>query len=109
MLILRVVGLIVKALVGLVIFLYLLSFAGLLKKQYSVTQSTTEAEYVATASCYSQILWIVHTMRDFGVSFKRVSLMCNNISTISVARNPVFHKKIRHYKRRHHFLRDHVK
>jgi hypothetical protein len=50
----------------------------------------------------------VHTMRDFGVIIKRVPLMCDNTSVISVAKNSVFHKKIRHIKRRHHFLRDHV-
>jgi cell fate regulator YaaT (PSP1 superfamily) len=47
-------------------------------------------------------------MRDFGVRFERVSLMCNNTSAISVAKNPVFHKNMRHVERRHHFLRDHV-
>jgi hypothetical protein len=34
--------------------------------------------------------------------------MCDNISAISVAKNPVFHKKMRHVERRYHFLRDHV-
>jgi hypothetical protein len=29
-------------------------------------------------------------------------------SVISVAKNLVFHKKMRHVERRHHFLRDHV-
>jgi hypothetical protein len=48
-------------------------------------------------------------MRDFGVNFERVPLMCDNTGVISVAKNPVFHKKIRHVERRHHFLRDHVK
>jgi hypothetical protein len=47
-------------------------------------------------------------MRDFGVKFERVSLMCDNTSAISVAKNLVFHKKMRHVERRHHFLRDHV-
>jgi hypothetical protein len=47
-------------------------------------------------------------MRDFGVIFKRVPLICDNISAISVAKNPVFHKRMRHLERRHHFLRDHV-
>jgi hypothetical protein len=47
-------------------------------------------------------------MRDFGVRFGRVPLMCDNTSAISVAKNPVFPKKMRHVKRRHHFLRDHV-
>jgi hypothetical protein len=47
-------------------------------------------------------------MRDFGVRFERDLLMCDNISVISVAKNPIFHKKMRHVERRHHFLRDHV-
>jgi hypothetical protein len=47
-------------------------------------------------------------MRDFGVSFERVPLMCDNTSAISVAKNPVFHKRMRHIERRHYFLRDHV-
>jgi hypothetical protein len=47
-------------------------------------------------------------MRDFGVIFERVSLMCNNTNAISIVKNPVFYKKMRHLERRHHFLRDHV-
>jgi hypothetical protein len=47
-------------------------------------------------------------MRDFGMRFERVPLMCDSTSAISVAKNPVFHKKMRHIERRHHFLRDHV-
>jgi hypothetical protein len=48
-------------------------------------------------------------MRDFGVIFKRVLLMCDNTSVISIAKRSVFHKRMRHLERRHHFLRDHVK
>jgi hypothetical protein len=47
-------------------------------------------------------------MRDFGVRIERVLLLCINTSVILVAKNPVFHKKMRHVERRHHFLRDHV-
>jgi hypothetical protein len=50
----------------------------------------------------------VHTTRDFGVRFESISLKCDNISAISVAKNPVFHKKMRHVERRYHFLRNHV-
>jgi hypothetical protein len=42
------------------------------------------------------------------VIFERVPLMCDNTSTISIAKNLVFHKRMRHLDRRHHFLRDHV-
>jgi hypothetical protein len=47
-------------------------------------------------------------MTDFGVIFERVSLMCDNTNTIYVAKNPVFHKRMKHLEVRHHFLRDHV-
>jgi hypothetical protein len=47
-------------------------------------------------------------MRDFRVIFERVLLMCDNTSAISIAKNLVFHKRMRHFERRHHFLRDHV-
>jgi hypothetical protein len=47
-------------------------------------------------------------MRDFGVRFERLPLMCDNTSAISVPKNPIFHKRMRHVERRHHFLRDHV-
>jgi hypothetical protein len=78
------------------------------QKQSSVVQSTTEVEYVAATSCCPQIQWIVHIIRDFGVIFERVSLMCDNNSVISIAKNAVFHKRMRHLERRHHFLRDHI-
>jgi hypothetical protein len=42
------------------------------------------------------------------VRFERVPLICDNTSAISIAKNLVFHKKMRHVERRHHFLRDHV-
>jgi hypothetical protein len=71
------VGLTERALLGLAIFLDLLSFAGLLRNSLQL---------------YS-LLWIVHTMRDFGVRFERVPLMCDNTSAISIAKNPVFYKK----------------
>jgi hypothetical protein len=47
-------------------------------------------------------------MRDFGVIFDIVPLMCDNTSSILVAKTLVFHKRMRHLERRHQFLRDHV-
>jgi hypothetical protein len=43
-------------------------------------------------------------MRDFEEIFERVPLLCDNTSVISIAKNLVFHKRMRH-----HFLSDHVK
>jgi hypothetical protein len=47
-------------------------------------------------------------MRDFRVIFERVSLMCDNTNAISIAKNSVFKKRMKHLEVRHHFLRDHV-
>jgi hypothetical protein len=65
-------------------------------------------KYVATASCYSQIPWIVNTMRDCGVTYKSVPLMCDSSSAICLTQNPIFYGRVKHIKVRHHFLIDHV-
>jgi hypothetical protein len=78
------------------------------RKQSSVAQSTTEAEYVATASCCSQLLWITYTMSDFGEDYTHVPLQCDSTSAISVAKNPVLHSKTKNIEVRYHFLRDNV-
>jgi hypothetical protein len=85
---------------------YLVSWSS--RKQSSVAQSTTEAEYVVVASCCSQLLWITHTMSDFGKEYTHVPLQCDSTSAISVAKNPVLHSKTKHLKVRYHFLRDNV-
>jgi hypothetical protein len=36
-------------------------------------------------------------------------LFCDNMSAISMAKNPVFHQKTRHINRRYHFIRESLK
>jgi hypothetical protein len=47
-------------------------------------------------------------MRDYGVTYKHVPLMCDSFSAICLVHNPVFHRRVKHIKVRHHFLRYHV-
>jgi hypothetical protein len=47
-------------------------------------------------------------MRDYGVTYKSISLLCDSSSVIFLDRNLVFHGRAKHIKVRHHFLRDHV-
>jgi hypothetical protein len=77
------------------------------RKQSSVSLSTTEAEYVASASCCSQLLWMMATLRDFDLDFHHVPLLCDSTSAISVAKNLVLHSRTKHIDVRFHFLRDH--
>ena len=78
------------------------------RKQSSVAQSTAESEYVAAASCCSQILWLLSTLKDYGLTFEKVPLFCDNTSAINIAKNPVQHSRTKHIDIRFHFLRDHV-
>jgi hypothetical protein len=78
------------------------------RKQSSVAQSTTKAEYVAAASCCSQLLWITYTMSDFSEKYTHVPLQCDSTSAISIAKNLVLHSKTNHTEVRYHFLRDNV-
>nr|GEW75230.1 putative ribonuclease H-like domain-containing protein [Tanacetum cinerariifolium] len=76
------------------------------KKQTIVATSTTEAEYVAAASCCGQVLWIQNQMLDYGFNFKNAEIYIDNESTICIVKNLVFHFKIKHIEIRHHFIRD---
>ncbi|GJS57189.1 putative ribonuclease H-like domain-containing protein [Tanacetum coccineum] len=68
--------------------------------------TTGEAEYVATAHCRKQVLWIHNQMLDYGFNFINTRIYIDNESTICIVKNPVFHSKTKHIEIRHHFIRD---
>ncbi|GJW75224.1 putative ribonuclease H-like domain-containing protein [Tanacetum coccineum] len=76
------------------------------KKQTVVATSTTEAEYVAAASCCGQVLWIQNQLLDYGYNFMNTVIYIDNTSTICIIENPVQHSKTKHIEIRHHFIRD---
>ncbi|GJT88381.1 putative ribonuclease H-like domain-containing protein [Tanacetum coccineum] len=76
------------------------------KKQTVVATSTTEAEYVAAASCCGQVLWIQNQLLDYGYNFMNTIIYIDNTSTICIIENPVQHSKTKHIEIRHHFIRD---
>ncbi|GKA06974.1 putative ribonuclease H-like domain-containing protein [Tanacetum coccineum] len=48
------------------------------KKQTVVATSITEAEYVAAASCYGQVLWIQNQLLDYGYNFMNTVINIDN-------------------------------
>ncbi|GJU78183.1 putative ribonuclease H-like domain-containing protein [Tanacetum coccineum] len=76
------------------------------KKQTIVTNSTTEAEYVATANFCRHVLWIQNQLLDYGFNFMNTKIHIDNESTICIVKNLVFHSKTKHIGIRHHFIRD---
>ena len=67
------------------------------KKQNTVALSTAETEYVATAVCCSQMLWIKLHLRDFGIKFYYVPIYCDDISAICISKDPVHHSRVKQF------------
>ncbi|GJS52987.1 putative ribonuclease H-like domain-containing protein [Tanacetum coccineum] len=63
------------------------------KKQTIVATSTTEAEYVATANCCGQVLWVQNQLLDYGFNFMNTKIHIDNESTICIVKNPMYHSK----------------
>jgi len=77
------------------------------KKQSIVTLSTTQAEFVATTACACQAIWFRRILEE--LQFKQrgpTAIYCDNISTIKLSKNPVFHDMSKHIDVRFYFLRD---
>eukprot|EP00253_Pinus_taeda_P024914 PITA_24914 len=79
------------------------------KKQSSIALSTSEAEYVAVAYCFTQLLWMMQTLQDIQVTCTSpISIFCDNTSAISISKNPIMHSKTKHIPIKYHFLREQV-
>ena len=79
------------------------------KKQSSIVLSIVEAEYVAIASCCTQLLWMMQTLQDIQITCTPpISILCNNTSAISISKNPVMHSKTKHIPIKYNFLREQV-
>ena len=74
------------------------------KKQKTVSNSTTEAEYIVAGSCCAQILWIRNQLRDYGFMLSKIPVPCDNISAISISNNPVQHPRTKHIDIKYHFI-----
>ncbi|CAL9017922.1 unnamed protein product, partial [Prunus brigantina] len=76
-------------------------------KQNTVALSTAEAEYVSASEATAQTIWLRFVLDDFGeMQSEATPLFYDNMSAISMAKNPVFHQRTRHINRRYHFIRE---
>ncbi|GJV88201.1 retrovirus-related pol polyprotein from transposon TNT 1-94 [Tanacetum coccineum] len=62
------------------------------RKQPIVTLSTTEAEYIAAATCACQAIWMRRVLKEIGYDQGgEMVLLCDNTSTIKLSKNAVLH------------------
>jgi hypothetical protein len=83
------------------------------KKQLTLVLSSIEAKYKGTCTCSvmvaCEIAWLRKLLGDLGLHVDRhVVIYCDNLSSIQMARNPMFHARMKHIEVHHHFIREKV-
>lgn len=77
------------------------------KKQPVVSLSTTEAEFIAAASCACQAVWLKRVLQMLGSNQGKTTIIhCDSSSAIKLSKNPVMHGRSKHNDVRFHFLRE---
>jgi hypothetical protein len=79
------------------------------KKQPTVALSSTEVEYRSAAIVACEVVWLQKLLSDLGQSVDApVVIYCDNISSILLANNPVYHARTKHIEVHYHFIRKKV-
>ena len=77
------------------------------KKQKTVALSSTEAEYIAATNAACEAIWLRRLLSDLQQKIEEPIVICyDNMSTIAMTKNLVFHARTKHIELRHHFIRD---
>ena len=73
--------------------------------QKCVSLSSTEAEYVAIADAGKDLIWLADYLEELGKKQSEKILYSDIQSAIQLVKNPVYHSKTKHIRRRYHFTR----
>ena len=79
------------------------------KKQSCVALSTMEAEYIACSVATQDAVWLrsfLQHLEIVKIALEPVIIFCDNIAALAVAKDPKYHGKIKHIKKRYHYIRD---
>ena len=69
----------------------------------------TEVEYRGAAVATCEVAWLYKLLDDLGLHVThKVVIYCDNLSSIQLARNPVFHARTKHIEVHYHFIRERV-
>lgn len=78
------------------------------RRQPTVALSTTEAEYMALSSAIQEALWLKQFGQELGNVLPNgpVTIQCDNMGAINLAKNDAFQARSKHIDIRYHFIRD---
>jgi len=76
------------------------------KKQPTVALSSTEAKYRGVVIAACEIVWLQKLLSNLGQSVDAlVVIYCDNISSILLANNQVYHARTKHIEVHYHFIK----
>ncbi|GKA22904.1 retrovirus-related pol polyprotein from transposon TNT 1-94 [Tanacetum coccineum] len=78
------------------------------KKQKSIVISSTEVEYITLSGCCAQIVWMRSQLTDYGFTFNKIPMYCDNKSVIDLCCNNVQNSRANHIDVRYHFIKEQV-
>ncbi|MCO5560421.1 hypothetical protein L7F22_014036 [Adiantum nelumboides] len=79
------------------------------KKQPTIALSSTKAKYRGAAVVVCKVAWLELLLGDLGIQVQRpVVIHCDNLSSIQLAQNPVFHARTKHIEVHYHFIKERV-
>ena len=79
------------------------------KKQPTVSHSSTEAKCRALATFAAELSWLRILVKELKIFLPYVPVIwCDNVSTITLSANPVFHSKTKHLELDYHYVREKV-
>lgn len=77
------------------------------KKQHIVILSSTEAEFIAAATCSFQAIWLRKLLETLHIQQQgSTTIFCDNVSTIKLSKSLTLHGRSKHIDVRFNFLRD---
>lgn len=77
------------------------------QRQTSVAISTTEAEVVAASEASREVVWLKRLLSEV-VELKTPTLQVDNEAAIRLSQNPEYHRRTKHIRTRHFFVREMV-